>query len=282
LNLMNDWKTKDILDYFSHKANDYDSVEQQPYWVLSDCLLWYSLELLVLSKLEKFCFLDAGGGTGRWSKKILDNYKDSEGAIYDISVDMLDVAKKRMSGSLEKRISLYNGNIENMKALEKETFDLTICFHNVLGFVDSPTKALMEIVRVTKINGYVVSFVPNIYHSIYFNILAGNLSTAKFTAETQEGKFTREMPYIHMFSPASISKLYLEAGLSNVYTIGFPIFIYPGIEETRICGSSEHIAALLNQKDNFDMIFNIERGMIYNPEIAARGNNLFVIGVKSE
>ena len=82
-----------VLQYFKGKASGYDLVEGQVYWRLSDQLLWHLFNGSTLSKLnESFHFLDAGGGTGRWSEKVLRSYDGSTGVIYDLSADMLEHA----------------------------------------------------------------------------------------------------------------------------------------------------------------------------------------------
>ena len=55
-----------VLQYFKDKASEYDLVEGQVYWMLSDQLLEHLFNESALSLLaEEFHFLDAGGGTGR-------------------------------------------------------------------------------------------------------------------------------------------------------------------------------------------------------------------------
>jgi hypothetical protein len=75
---------EEVIEYFAQKADAYDAVIHQPYWVLSDKLLWHFFKDLVLDTLPSdFRFLDAGGGTGRWTDKILASYPRARGLIYD-------------------------------------------------------------------------------------------------------------------------------------------------------------------------------------------------------
>ena len=58
------------FEYFKNKAADYDRVDEQVYWRLSDSILWHTFNEYILKNLpSNFSFLDAGGGTGRWSEK---------------------------------------------------------------------------------------------------------------------------------------------------------------------------------------------------------------------
>ena len=163
-------QSKEVIEYFKNKATEYDLVENQIYWKLSDELLWSIFSKKVLDKLPRgFKFIDAGGGTGRWAKKILDNY-DATGIIYDISEEMLEQARNKFNTSnYENRIELVKGDLHELK-IEDGIFDLAFNFHNVLGFVQNPSIVISELSRVTKKGGLVVSLVPNLYHNIFFNI----------------------------------------------------------------------------------------------------------------
>lgn len=279
---MND-RQKEIIEYFRSKASEYDLVEEQIYWRLSDQLLWDIFDQQVLSKLsECFYFLDAGGGTGRWSEKILREYNKSQGMIYDISSDMLKQAEFKRKRCFENRLELRQGSIERMNDINDSIFDLTFNFHNVLGLVESPENAMREMTRVTKNGGYVVSVVPNQYHCIYFNLMLGRINEAVHAAKEGKGRFTSDMPYIHLFTPQSIKELYQKVGLKEIEVYGFPITIYPGMEETQITGSSERVANLLENVDNYEKIYKLEKKLLMRCDSSGRGNNLFVVGTKTK
>ena len=54
--------------------------------------------------------------------------------------------------------------------------------------------------------------------------------------------------------------------------------IYPGFQETQINGSTESLKNLLEDPENFERIYGLEHRLMFNPDAAARGNNLLVIG----
>jgi ubiquinone/menaquinone biosynthesis C-methylase UbiE len=273
--------TKKVLEYFADKANFYDDVESQHYWRLSDELLWYVLKETVLEKLpNNFKFLDAGGGTGRWTFKILENYPRAEGTLFDLSPDMLAQAKQKINPTNKSKIKIINGNLECAKELNDNTFDLVFNFHNVLGFVNSVKRSFKELVRIAKPGGSIVSFVPNKYHAFFFNIFTNNVAMANELESTNRGRFTSSMPSMHFFTPETIKNIYEKNGLSVALLTGFPNIIYPGIQETKISGSSEKIAELLADPKNFEFILRLEKKLIFEKNIAARGNNLYVCGIK--
>ena len=274
---------KSVVDYFRDQAAAYDDVDNQVYWRLSDELLWDFLQNKVLKNLlPHFKFLDAGGGTARWTIKIVQEYKDSYGCVYDLSTEMLKEAKKKVNHQgLDKRIVLKEGDLNQSLSLSDGEFDLAINFHNVLGFVKNPSSVIAELARVVKKGGYVVSLVPNLYHNLFFNISVGNLKSIKTTMRTLKGKFTENMPHMNMFTPDSIAHIYKDNNLTIELVSGFPILIYPGIQETQLHGSSEFVTGILNDKHNFETISNIEKSLFYNnKDTAARGNQIFIIGKK--
>jgi hypothetical protein len=64
----------------------------------------------------------------------------------------------------------------------------------------------------------------------------------------------------------------------NLAVYGFPVTIYPGFQETQIKGSTESLKNLLEDPENFERIYGLEHRLMFNPDAAARGNNLLVIG----
>lgn len=272
-------KITGVQNYFAAKAAAYDDVENQIYWVLSDKLLWHLFKAEVLNKLpDNFTFLDAGGGTGRWTKKILDEFPRATGHLVDLSVDMLAEARKKFTGpEYAGRITLSEGNIECL-VHDDAMFDVTFNFHNVMGFVQYPKLALLEFARVTKPGGYVVSLVPNLYHNLYFNISVGNLNYLETAISEGKSKFTDNMPFMHMYTPTKIREMYEATGIKTERVSGFPNFIYPGYAETQLHGSTEGLEDILENKDIFNAIFEIEKKFFYANDIAARGNQIFAVG----
>ncbi|MDR1495259.1 MAG: class I SAM-dependent methyltransferase, partial [Rickettsiales bacterium] len=100
---------------------------------MSDSLLWYLFEKNLRQLDSNFSFFDAGGGTGRWSIKVLENFPESSGVIYDLSVEMLEEARKKIVArkGLEKKLKMVIGNLENLQLGSFQKFDLVFCFHNV-------------------------------------------------------------------------------------------------------------------------------------------------------
>lgn len=95
----------------------------------------------VLSGLPSgFCFLDAGGGTGRWSTRLLGSDPRCRGVLYDISPEMTArAARSAAQSGYEQRLAIRLGDLDQPDPiLSRGSFDLVISFHNVIGFVRDP------------------------------------------------------------------------------------------------------------------------------------------------
>jgi len=272
----------EVKEYFQKKAIKYDDVDKQLYWVLSDVLLWDIFDKKVLSKFknEPFTFLDAGAGTGRWTIKILEEYPNSKGIMIDLSADMLNVAKEKLNIlNYTDRVKIINGDLDTIKINEEEV-DISFSFHNVLGFVEDAEKVIAKMTKAAKIGGYIVCGVPNYYHNIYFNISTNQLELAVESFIFKKGKFTKDMPSMHMFTPSNLHTIFEKNNIKDSIVLGFPVLIYPGYSETQIEGQTNKIKDILQNEVNFEKIIKIEKKLIYEEECASRGNQIVVIGQK--
>jgi ubiquinone/menaquinone biosynthesis C-methylase UbiE len=275
-----------IKDYFNQKAGDYDDVDKQLYWVLSDKFFKKVLsnELKTFfDNREDAIILDAGAGTGRWTFILEELFgeKIKKGLLVDISEKMLAEAKKKIiKHGLSVKYSCEERNIEKLDSLNNEFFDLAISFYNVISFVENPHKALQEISKKLKNGGIFVSIVANKYHSYYFSILTNRLNEMDNIREKSLIKFNDAMPAIHCFTPEEAKKLYFDNGFSEVNVFGGPNFIYPGMEETKIIGNTQQIFNKLSDNSNFEKILSIELENYKNSDISGRANTLLIIAKK--
>ncbi|MBW6462433.1 MAG: class I SAM-dependent methyltransferase [DPANN group archaeon] len=271
----------EVIDYFAKKANHYDDVDGQLYWELSDDILWYILKKEILSKFSKtFNLLDAGGGTARWSLKILE-HTNCIAEVFDISENMLAVADKKIrEKKLNSRVKLIEGNLDKFETFSKTKFDLIISMNNVFSFVDSPKNALSNIVKVTNKGGLIVLMVANKYHALYFNIQRNALEQLDMNLNESYVKFTEEVPKMHTYTPKSLKKLCTSVGIKPLKILGFPVTIYPGTEETKIFGNTKKLETILSNKKNYNKILEIEKKVCLEDETASRGNMLLLIAMR--
>lgn len=278
----------EIKKYFRNKAAQYDEVDQQLYWRLSDELL----KLIIKDKITKeFRFkkhikiLDAGAGTGRWSLILFDllNRKNVklEFDLLDITKEMLNQAEiKIKKRNLQDTFRVREKNIEDLSDCPDEIYDIALSYYNVLSFTTNPKHAIKEVFKKLKKNGIYTVTVANKYHSYFFNALTDGASEFKVIFDKSKIRFNKKMPYIHCFTPDSLKKIFQDVGFREVAVIGFPNFIYPNIEDTYVLGQSQKNRNILQDTAIFKKILNIEYSECLNSDLASRGNSLLVIARK--
>lgn len=275
--------TDEVTTYFRRKADGYDRVDEQVYWRLSDELLWEALRRYVLPSVPQGAtMLDAGGGTGRWSDRLLVARPDMRGVLFDLSEDMTRHARaKAVSNGYADRFEVMQGDLGELdRHVGAEQFDLAISFHNVLGFVRDVPAVLRQIAASLKPGGQLVLVVPNRYHAVFFNILTGALDEAESAALHRRGRFTPDMPAMHLFTPTELVGTLNEVGLPVSTITGYPVAVYPGFQETQLDGSSASVQEVLSDQEKYDRIKAIEWRLLGEPGLAERGNNLFVVARK--
>jgi SAM-dependent methyltransferase len=273
---------QEVLSYFRGKAARYDLVDNQLYWQLSDTLLWRALQDTALDKApDGFRFLDAGGGTGRWTQRILDAYPDSSGVLYDLSADMAAEAERKLSAEIESgRLRTTIADLTTASEIEgSAVFDLVICLHNVVGFVSDPLTVIAELAETLAPGGRLAIFAPNKYHVAYFNLSRGEVEMAR-QAMAGRGRFTNDMPEMALFTTDVLAELCELAQLKVEVRTGFPVLLYPGYEETRIVGTSSIPANVLADPVAFDQVLALEQQALAESSVSARGNNLYLVARK--
>gem|GEM_PF-2755884 len=104
--------------------------------------------------------LDAGGGSGRLAVPIARlGYCVT---LTDISEKMVTLAKRRArKAGVEKRMSFRISDLENMRGLEDNFFDLSFSEFYPVSYCSRPEEAVRELARVTRKNGMVIISVCN-------------------------------------------------------------------------------------------------------------------------
>jgi len=278
-------RVTEVQKYFAQKSACYDAVDQQPYWVFSDALLWELLRHLVLDELaarDQITLLDAGCGTARWSIKILQYLPSCIATLLDISPEMLAVAQKKLDNlNLRSRTSLIQYDLHNL-ASANETFDCVICFHNVLSFISDPKRVVNALVDMTVPGGVIALVVPNYYHALYFSLAQGRWKELDRIRDRGSVKFTDDVPEMLLFTPSLVASLLRDAGTTDIGVFGFPVTVYPQIEETGLSSSSSFALTIFAQEELRETLTRMELQLCLNQEAAARGNNLLAVARRKE
>lgn len=276
-----------VRDYFAAKADNYDDVDSQRYWVFSDNFYKEVLKRELFNDLKdktEIRLLDAGAGTGRWTVffyELFSQHATIAGTLIDISPDMLSVAEQKMEEKqYGNRFTCQVGNIEDLGEMANEPYDVALSFYNVLSFVEHPEKAVREIYRALKPGGVYAAVVGNSYHAYYFALLTGRLKELDRVSQESKIAFNDAMPAMHCFTPQALKDLCGDAGFSSVEVVGGPNFLYPGMEETKVHGATDALQTLLEDESLAKKLMDIELAHYRDEEIAGRANTLLVLARK--
>ena len=121
--------------------------------------------------------------------------------------------------------------------------------------------------------------VANKYHSLYFSVLTRKFENLETNLKKSLVQFTDDVPPMHTFTPASLRTLLSDSGFADIRVFGFPITIYPNMEETSLSDNSKEAISIFKDEKIYQLLLGIEKEACLNEEAAARGNMLLAIAV---
>lgn len=115
----------------------------------ADDITWHFLRKY-LPKRRTAKLLDAGGGDGQWTQKLIElGYGNI--TLTDLSRGMLDEAAKRFARLKTKHnVTLVKSDTTNMKEFEAESFDYVFSQYDAVSYCMRPADAIKEMARVAK------------------------------------------------------------------------------------------------------------------------------------
>jgi ubiquinone/menaquinone biosynthesis C-methylase UbiE len=153
--------SKKCVEKYNQWAKNYDQCNEILYFKLLNEVL---VEIIFSYLPKKGKILDAAGGTGRISIPLAK--KGFNVTCTDLSKNMLEQCRLKIKDKkYEQNISLLELDVTNMKKLESNYFDLSICIGNCISYCDY-NKALSELRRVTKKNSYLIVDMHSFYQAM--------------------------------------------------------------------------------------------------------------------
>lgn len=134
-------------------------------------MLIYNLDFVWKYLPQQPRMLDAGGGTGEFTRELL-RYSDHV-TLNDISADTLDVARDKLNEpSLgDKNLRFHHGPIQSLDIAEK--FDFISC-HAVFEWLQEPKQVLKHLFNLLNNGGYLSLSFFNQDANLFGNLLYGN------------------------------------------------------------------------------------------------------------
>jgi ubiquinone/menaquinone biosynthesis C-methylase UbiE len=216
--------------------------------------------------------LDAGGGSGRWSLWLAEI--GHKVVLTDISSAMLEVAQEKIRAT-GSAIKVLRCDICEMPGLADNQFDLSMAQGDPISYCKDASRALAELVRVTRPGGCVVVSVDSRIKAIKA-MAAMEWQRAKEILTTGDMFSTnpQNMPFrLHAFTVTELGELFARNNLQVTRIVGIPAFFHllPLKAQQQI----------FNNADDLENYLEIERQFADEPGWAGAANHIQVVGVKN-
>ena len=250
-------------------AQKYEKEYQTPYWNLYNEITWEHIKKY-LPDNKKYPILDAGGGTGYWSRKLAE--LGFNVVCSDVAEKMLEVGKKIVEKTpLDKRINFVISDITDMKEFENNSFSLVLSEFDPVGYCGNPQKAIKELARVARKGSAIIISVDSL-----FSVIGRMISNKKFKLipkllETHISDFSGQYPQYN-FLIEELRDLYSRNNISVDSIIGKTVF-------TRFI-PKDKIDELLANKLFYKQILKLELDFNSEPSIIGFADHIEIAGIK--
>jgi ubiquinone/menaquinone biosynthesis C-methylase UbiE len=261
-------KTKSTI-YYDKIAEEYESTYTEPYWRLYFEVTWHNLKKY-LPKKKSVRILDAGGGTGYWSRRLAKQGFNL--VCSDVAQGMLDVGLKlAMQENLEKNIEFKYTDITDMNCFEKGSFDMVIAQGDPVGYCGNPQKAIKELSRVAKAGAYVSVSVDSFFPQLGRLLTNNSFEKIDNLIENHLTEYPGEFPQYN-FMIDELKEMFVKSNLEVIEVIGKPVF-------TRFI-PREKLNEILAEEQLFQKIFELENKFNNDPSIIGLSSHIQMIGRK--
>lgn len=272
----------EFKEFFQNYSKNVDNADVSNFWKLSDDLI---LQIIKdnIPVTEDMTLLDAGGGTGRWVKKLSDIYPGNF-IIYDLSEDMLEQAYSNIKNAgIENRVEIIQWNLTSMKQISSDSIDCIVSIYSPVSFIYEKHLFFDEIYRVLKKWWKAIIMGHWFYNAIYSKINNYNIDSSELIKLEQDKmvKWDKYVPELNVFSKEIMENDMMMAWFSIEKSYGIPVFIQPWGEDFDPTNQKvSHISQKLENDSFRKNIFDIE--MKYNSvdTVVNRWVNIFTLWVK--
>ncbi len=270
----------DVSAFFDEASADYDSDQLNPYWSFAHEILKFILTKFIAGHFlntQSIRVFDAGAGTGNWSKFVLGLNDRVSSILFDMNQNMLGVAHTkiiRLPGSSAK---IVEGNLEILSDFPSQPSNLVLCMHNVIGLGRNIPLILRNLYLYLEAGGMAFIMTTNKYHAFNFAIQYRGEDEARRVVSDGTIKFKNDMPEMFCYTPQEFKTLLETAGFEHVTVLGFPVTIYPSVEDTKLL-RNETLENSLRNPDARNALLELEKRLCLNPSFAYRaGSSLIAI-----
>ena len=254
--------------YHNDIAHKYENEYQTPYLILYLEITWEFIKKYLPSN-KNLPILDAGGGTGYFSRKLAElGYTV---VCTDVAVKMLEVGKKLIKDtSYQGKIDFVVSDIIDMKEFKDNTFSMSIAEGDPVGYCGNPQKAVSELARVTQKGGAILVSVDSLYPSIGQTLQRRQLNELSKLLKTHISDFSGQYPQYN-FTVQELIDLYTRNHISVDKIIGKPVF-------TRFLSGDKN--ELLADEQFYKKIFELEIQFNSEPSLVGCAGHIEIAGFK--
>lgn len=267
----------DVQAFFHEASKDYDSDLRNPYWAFAHDILKFILTKFIAEHFHNtrtIRVFDAGAGTGNWFRFVLGLNIGIRGIMFDMNASMLKIAKAKFRRA-DNSMHIIEGNLEVSSDFPYKRSNLVLCMHNVIGLARSTDLVLRNLFAYLEDDGIAFIMAMNKYHA--FNFLRQFGGNAEVLRVVRDGtvKFKDDMPEMFCYTPEEFKRILCDAGFDVVTVLGFPVTVYPSVQDTKLLRKDTSILQLKNPKARLELLA-LEKRLCLYPELAYRGGSSLI------
>lgn len=223
-----------------------------------------------MPKDKKYPILDAGGGTGYWSRKLAE--LGFNVVCGDVAEKMLEAGQKIVKNtSSADKIKFINSDITNMKEFKNNSFSLALAEGDPVGYCGDSPKAIKELSRVTRKDRAIIVSVDSLYSVIRQMINDKKFESLPKLLETHISDFSGQYQQYN-FTTKELNDLYLRNNISVDSIIGKTVF-------TRLI-PKDKIDELLTDKSFYKQVLKLELNFNSDPSVVGFARHIEIAGIK--
>jgi len=278
--MANEERVERIVEYHRKEAEEeyYREVGDDAVY---DEITWENIEPFLP---RQGWILDAGGGAGVWSRKMVETRKCSV-ELLDITGDLLKAAKRRIrKDMLGERIEVLRGDIRSVPHPDM-SFDFILSEADPISICGDLEKAVSELSRVLKPNGHFVAGVDSTFYRAFKMLSQGkpldcvlNFLQIGMSPAEEEANFDSKS-----FTPMELVSLLQKHGLKTVQIVGKPIGLSTNMLDVFVAAlPAEKRREIFENKAEKEKLKKMLNRIYKDPYIAGIGSHLQVVAVKRE
>ncbi len=261
----------DVYAFFQDASRDYDSDLKNPYWAFTHDILKFILVKFITDHFHDGRLIqvfDAGAGTGNWSR-----FLSSLGfpvIMFDMNANMLRIAKGKLTNLSASNVQIVEGDLEVMHYFPSQKSNLILCMHNVIGLGRHTETILRNLYTYMEEDGLAFIMAINKYHAFNFVSRFRNKEEALRVVRDGTVKFKSDMPEMFCYTPQEFENILRGAGFEDITVLGFPITVYPSIQDTNLLRKDTSLKELRDPRIRAQLLA-LEKTLCLNPRLAYRG-----------